>query len=75
MLDLAERAAAGSAPERAERAGSPVVRKPVRALAGLFVLDPLARERLGDLTGVSSAEKTSVTPRPKTRWKIGRIRG
>ena len=24
---------------------------------------------------VSSAEKTSVTPRPKTRWKIGRISG
>ena len=24
---------------------------------------------------VSSAEKTSVTPRPKTRWKIGRMSG
>jgi hypothetical protein len=24
---------------------------------------------------VSSAEKTSVTPRPKTRWKMGRING
>src|SRR5579862_5814967 len=56
-------------------AGSPVVRKryaPVRDVSFSMRL----RASVSDTSrAVSSAEKTSVTSRPKTRWKTGRMRG
>ena len=55
--------------------GSPVVRKRyVPSRAGSCSI-PLRASVSATSRAVSSAEKTSVTSRPKTRWKIGRRSG
>src|SRR6266511_3769670 len=63
------------APISRNASGSPVVRKrydPSRS--GSFSY-PLRASVCATSRAVSSAEKTSVTSRPNTRWKIGRING
>ena len=76
LLDLAERElqealadARGSAPDRRS---SGTGRRPSRPCS---FSNPLRSSVSATSRAVSSAEKTSVTPRPKTRWKIGRISG
>src|SRR5215211_280690 len=62
-------------PSARKSAGSPVVRNrysPSRS--GAFSI-PFRASVSATSRAVSSAEKTSVTPRPNTRWKIGRISG
>src|SRR4029078_3663957 len=55
--------------------GSPVVRdRYAPSRAGSFSM-PLRARVSATSRAVSSAEKTSVTSRPNTRWKIGRISG
>ena len=59
------------APISRKSSGSPVVRKRyVPSRASSFSI-PLRASVSATSRAVSSAEKTSVTPRPKTRWKIG----
>ena len=75
MLDLLDRELQEAAAELAERAGSPVVRKRYEpSRAGSFSIRFRASVSATS-RAVSSAEKTSVTSRPKTRWRIGRISG
>src|SRR3954471_5268340 len=62
-------------PSARKAAGSPVVRKRYEPPRPSSCSMPLRASVSATSRAVSSAEKTSVTPRPKTRWKIGRISG
>src|SRR4029077_4554310 len=62
-------------PRARKAAGSPVVRKRYEPSRASSFSIPLRASVSATSRAVSSAEKTSVTPRPKTRWKIGRISG
>src|SRR5438132_587706 len=55
--------------------GSPVVRNRYAPSRDASFSIPLRASVSATSRAVSSAEKTSVTSRPKTRWKIGRISG
>jgi len=62
--------AGGTAAHLAERFGIAGGEEAVDAFARRVVLDSLARERLRYVARSLLCEKTSVTSRPKTRWKI-----
>ena len=76
LLDLVDRELQEASAHRAEtardRRWSGTGTRP-RAPASFSI--PLRASVSATSRAVSSAEKTSVTPRPKTRWKIGRISG
>jgi hypothetical protein len=75
VLDVRDRQLQEARAHLAERRGSPVVRKryvPSRAVSFSY---PLRASVSATSCAVSSAEKTSVTSRPNTRWKIGCISG
>ena len=75
MLDLAEGQLQEALAERAERGRLAGGEEAVRAFPRLLFSIPLRASVSATSRADSSAEKTSVTPRPKTRWKIGRISG
>ena len=76
LLDLAERELQEALAHGAESLGVARRQEPVAALARPDrSRTPCARASRPTSRAVSSAEKTSVTPRPKTRWKIGLISG
>ena len=58
-----------------KRSGSPVVRNRYAPSRSPAFSIPFRASVSATSRAVSSAEKTSVTSRPKTRWKIGRISG
>src|SRR5262245_13485334 len=62
-------------PSERKAAGSPVVRNRYDPSRDSSFSIPLRASVSATSRAVSSAENTSVIPRPKTRWKIGRIRG
>src|SRR5215210_7828097 len=62
-------------PRARKSAGSPVVRNRYEPSRPSPFSMPLRASVSATSRAVSSAEKTSVTPRPKTRWKTGRISG
>ena len=55
--------------------GSPVVRKRYDPSRPASFSIPFRASVSATSRAVSSAEKTSVTPRPKTRCRIGRMSG
>src|SRR6476646_1140978 len=62
-------------PSERKSAGSPVVRKRYTPSRETSLSKPLRASVSATSRAVSSAEKTSVTSRPKVRWKTGRSRG
>ena len=69
-------AAAGTARRgRGTRTGRPSSGSGTTPRASSSFSIPLRASVSATSRAVSSAEKTSVTPRPKTRWRIGRISG
>ena len=75
MLDVAERELEEALAQRAEGVGVAGGEEAVApSRPGSFSM-PLRASVSATSRAVSSAEKTSVTSRPKTRWKIGRISG
>ena len=75
VLDVAERQLQEPLAELAEERGSPVVRKRYAPSRAASFSKPLRASVSATSRAVSSAEKTSVTSRPNTRWKTGRISG
>src|SRR5436190_7664756 len=63
------------APIARNASGSPVVRNRYVPSRAASFSKPLRSSVSDTSRAVSSAEKTSVTSRPNTRWKIGRISG
>src|SRR5882724_3685566 len=62
-------------PSARKASGSPVVRNRYEPSRASSFSIPLRASVPATSRAVSSAEKTSVTPRPNTRWKTGRISG
>ena len=75
VLDFGDRELEEPAPHRTECRRIACRQETIRALPSRLVLDRLACSVSETSSAVSSAEKTSVTSRPNTRCRMGRIRG